>query len=487
MTGRFWFIVGSQHLYGPEALAEVARNARTVADGLNQSGRLPVAVECRDICTTSDEVTAVCRAAAADDTCLGVIVWMHTFSPAKMWLTGLQALAKPLLHLHTQLEAAVPWPSIDMDFMNLHQSAHGGREFGHACARVGLARRVVVGHWQTDRVLDEVALWMRAAIGKAALAATKVARFGDNMRHVAVTDGDKVAAQMTFGTQVDYYAIGDLVQAIGDVSGAAIAETVAAIEADYALAPELQAGGARRYQLETEARIECGLREFLRSGGYTAFTDTFEDLHGLPQLPGLAVQRLMADGFGFGAEGDWKTAALLRAAKVMATGLPGGTSFMEDYTYDLAEGAMGVLGAHMLEVCPSISAERPQVECHPLGIGGKDDPLRLVFTAAAGAAVNLSLIDLGDRFRLVINPVTAETPPAHAPNLPVARAWWQPLPDLPTAAAAWIYAGGAHHTVFSQALTAEHAGELAAMCGWETAVIDGQTDLARLRQQLQAS
>lgn len=447
-----WLLVGSQHLYGPAALDVVRQNAQAVADGLNRSGLLPLPVVGKGICTTSDEITTACRTAAADPRCAGVIVWMHTFSPAKMWLAGLKSLQKPLLHLHTQFQEKLPWSTIDMDFMNLHQAAHGDREFGHGCTRVGIKRTVVVGHWQAKRVQEEIATWQRAALGVSILASTKVARIGDNMRSVAVTEGDKVAAQLALGLEVHGYGIGDLVASIAAVEPAALSKTLEEIDASYDLMPCLRKGGARRASLETEARVEIGLERFLVERGCTAVTTTFEDLHGLSQLPGLAIQRLMARGYGFGAEGDWKTAALVRTLKVMATGLSGGCSFMEDYTYDLTEGSWLVLGAHMLEVCPTIASARPSLEIHPLGIGSKADPLRLVFDGAAGPAVNASLIDLGDRFRLILNQVEAIAPPQPLPRLPVARAVWRPLPDLPRAAAAWIQAGGAHHTAYTQAL-----------------------------------
>jgi L-arabinose isomerase len=465
-TATTWFIVGSQHLYGEAVLAQIAENAATVTAGLHSGTELPTPVVFKGLCTTAEEILAVCRAASADDDCIGVIAWMHTFSPAKMWIGGLQALGKPLLHLHTQFAAALPWASIDMDYMNLHQAAHGCREFGHICTRLGIPRTVVVGHWQQLDVQQQIADWQRAAIGRQAMHRIKVARFGDNMRNVSVTDGDKVAAQMQFGLRVDGFGIGDLVASMAAVAPTEVESCCQEILASYTVAEELRPGGPRHAALREEARIECGLRSFLENGGYSAFTDTFEDLHGLSQLPGLAVQRLMEQGDGFGAEGDWKTAALLRCSKIMAAGLPGGCSFMEDYTYDFGAAA-SVLGAHMLEVCPSIAASQPRVEIHPLGIGGKNDPVRLVFDGAAGPAVNASLIDLGDRFRLVLNAVEARLPDQQLPHLPVARALWKPLPNLAEAAKGWILAGGAHHTVYSQALRCDHFAAWAAMCGIE--------------------
>ena len=408
---------------------------------------------------------------------------MHTFSPAKMWLGGLRILGKPVLHLHTQFNPDLPWKSIDMDFMNLNQSAHGDREFGHLAARIGLKRKVVVGHWQDREVLSGLSTWSRAAAGWHESQRLKVARFGDNMREVAVTEGDKVEAQARFGYSVNGYGVGDLAAGIRQVSDAEEASLVAEYDDRYSVAEPLRPGGERRQALKDAARIELGLRAFLQNGGFGAFTDTFQDLHGLSQLPGIAVQRLMEDGYGFGAEGDWKTAALVRTMKVMAAGLPGGTSFMEDYSYDL-EAAPKVLGAHMLEICPSIASSTPSLEIHPLSIGGKADPVRLVFTAPAGAAVNASLVQVGSRFRMIVNEVDVIDPPEPLPNLPVARAVWAPRPNLRTAAAAWIYAGGAHHTGFSQALSTEHLEDLAEMADLEFLIIDSTTDLRRFRNEL---
>ena len=392
---------------------------------------------------------------------------MHTFSPAKNWIAGLTALRVPLLHFHTQYNRDIPWSEIDMDFMNLNQAAHGDREFGFMMSRLRLRRKVVVGHWRDADAQAQIGVWMRAAAAWRETGSIKVARFGDNMRDVAVTEGDKVAAQAQFGYQVNGYGIGDLVAVVDQVSDAEIDALTAAYDDEYRMSADLRVGGARHDAVREAARIELGLSQFLRDGGFSAFTTTFEDLHGLAQLPGLAVQRLMAAGYGFGAEGDWKTAALLRSLKAMAEGLPGGTSFMEDYTYHFHPDKMAVLGAHMLEICPSIAAERPSLEVHPLGIGGKADPARLVFNTAAGPALNASLIDMGERFRLIVNTVDVIEPEAALPKLPVARALWQPHPNLPIGAAAWIYAGGAHHTVFSQALSAEHLYDFAEMAGVE--------------------
>jgi L-arabinose isomerase len=466
-----WFLTGSQHLYGPETLEQVADDARKVVDGLNASGALPVQVVFKPVLTTPDEVTRTLADADHSAQCVGVVAWMHTFSPAKMWIKGLSHLKTPLCHLHTQFHRDIPWSSIDMDYMNLHQSAHGDREFGHACTRLGVRRKIVVGHWDTPDVRDRLAAWQRAAAAWADAQQLKVARIGDNMRQVAVTEGDKVEAELVFGYAVHGYGVGDLVAFVNDASDADVDDLCAAYDADYAMADELKPDGPRRQSLRDAARIELGLRAFLADVGADAFTDTFENLHGLEQLPGIAAQRLMADGVGFGAEGDWKHSALVRAAKVMADGLPGGTSFMEDYVYHLDPDCQAVLGAHMLEICPSVAADTPRCQVHPLGIGGKDDPVRLVFDAPAGPAVNASVVDLGDRFRLVLNEVDVIDPIESLPNLPVARALWKPRPDLPRAAARWIEAGGAHHTAFSQALTSEHFEDFARIAGVELVTI----------------
>ncbi|WP_168566689.1 L-arabinose isomerase [Crateriforma spongiae] len=479
-----WFVTGSQHLYGDEALRQVAANGQSVVDGLVGDGRLPVSLVFKPIVTTPDAITRLCRDADADPRCIGLVCWMHTFSPAKMWIAGLSGLTKPIAHLHTQFNAELPWSTIDMDFMNLNQSAHGGREFGHICARLNVPRKVIVGHWQDPSVQERLAIWMRAASGRDEMRNLRVARIGDNMRQVAVTEGDKVEAQRVFGTEINGYGIGDLVDCVNQVTDSDADALAAEYEQAYQLDPSLQRDGQKRQSLLDAAKQELGLRSFLQSVGAMALTDTFEDLHGLQQLPGLAIQRLMADGYGFGAEGDWKTSALLRAIKVMADGLDGGTSFMEDYTYHFQGDDSLCLGAHMLEICPSIAADQPRCEIHPLGIGGKSDPVRLVFTAPAGPAVNVALTDMGDRFRLLVNEVETVTPPHDLPNLPVARALWKPLPDLRTAAAAWIYAGGPHHTVFSQAVGSEMIEDFADMIGVECRFIDADTSLRSFKQTL---
>lgn len=479
-----WFVVGSQHLYGPEALEQVAANGRTIAQALNDSQKLPVKIEFKPIVTTPEEVYNVCQEANSAANCIGLICWMHTFSPAKMWIAGLSALQKPFVQLHTQFNAAIPWATIDMDFMNLNQTAHGGREFGYIGARMKLARKVVVGHWQDEEVLARLNAWQRAAAAWHDAQGAKFVRFGDNMREVAVTEGNKVSAQMQFGYSVNGFGVGDLVAYVNDVSETAVSDLIAIYEQEYTLAPTLQSNGSQRQALRDAARIELGMRAFLEAGGFKGYTDTFEDLHGLKQLPGVASQRLMADGYGFGAEGDWKTAALLRAMKVMSAGLEGGTSFMEDYTYHFSPSGDKVLGAHMLEICPSIANGKPFLEIHPLGIGGKEDPVRLVFDSQTGPAINASIIDLGSRFRLIVNTVDVVPTDEPLPKLPVARALWIPQPNLKVAAAAWILAGGAHHTGFSLSLTTEHMEDFAEMAGIEYLLIDESTTIPQFKKEL---
>ena len=476
---EIWFVTGSQHLYGPEALARVAENSQNVAKSLSAEATIPFKVVFKPVLTTAEEVRALCREANNAEKCIGLVLWMHTFSPAKMWISGLSSLVKPILHFHTQFNRELPWSSIDMDFMNLNQAAHGDREFGFLTARLKLARKVVVGFWQDPETIAEIAAWTRAAAGWHESQRLKVARFGDNMREVAVTEGNKVSAEVQLGYSVNGYGVGDLVVRMNEVTDAEVDRLVAEYRESYSIAKEHD----RIDALREAARIELGLRAFLEDGNFGAFTDTFQDLHGIGQLPGIATQRLMADGYGFGGEGDWKTAALVRTMKVMAHALPGGTSFMEDYTYDFS-GTPKVLGSHMLEVCPSIAAGKPSLEVHPLGIGGKADPVRLVFTAPSGPAVVASMIDIGDRFRLIVNEVDVVQPDEPLPKLPVARAVWLPKPSLKVAAAAWIYAGGAHHTGFSQALTTEHMEDFAEIAGIELIVIDGETRLRELRRQL---
>ncbi len=480
---EIWFITGSQHLYGPETLERVAANSRSIAASLDGEQALPVRVVWKPVLTTADQILALCREANNAEDCVGLVLWMHTFSPAKMWIAGLTALRKPFLHLHTQFNRELPYSSIDMDFMNLNQAAHGDREFGFITARLRLARKVVVGYWKDPETVAEIGSWVRAALGWGESQHLKVARFGDNMRNVAVTEGDKVEAQKVFGYTVSGYGIGDLTDRMAEFSDEEVKELVSEYREQYTIAKEHE----RADSLAVAARIELGLRAFLTEGGFGAFTDTFEDLHGMGQLPGIATQRLMASGFGFGGEGDWKTAALVRIMKVMAEGLPGGTSFMEDYTYDFASGDGGestVLGSHMLEICPSIAAGKPTLEVHPLGIGGKADPVRLVFTSPAGPAVVASVVDMGSRFRMIVNEIDVITPKQDLPKLPVARTLWLPKPNLKVAAAAWIYAGGAHHTGFSQALTTEHLADFAEIAGIELVRIDAETRIPQLRREL---
>jgi L-arabinose isomerase len=476
---EIWFVTGSQHLYGPETLAQVAKNSQQISASLDAEASIPFKIVFKPVLTTPEQIRALCREANNQSHCIGLVLWMHTFSPAKMWIAGLSSLTKPFLHLHTQFNRELPWSSIDMDFMNLNQAAHGDREFGFITARMRLARKVVVGFWQDPETIAEIAAWTRAAVGWHESQNLKVARFGDNMRDVAVTEGNKVSAEIQLGYSVNAYGVGDLVARIDQITDAATDKLITEYREQYSIAKQHD----RPEALRVAAKIELGLRAFLEEGGFGAFTDNFQDLHGLGQLPGIAVQRLMADGYGFGGEGDWKTAALVRTMKVMAQGLPGGTSFMEDYTYDFS-GTPKILGSHMLEVCPSIAEEKPSLEVHPLGIGGKADPVRLVFTAPSGPAVVASLIDLGDRFRLIVNEVDVIQPEQSLPNLPVARAVWLPKPNLKVAAAAWIYAGGAHHTGFSQALTMEHMEDFAEIAGVELIVIDAETRLRELRRQL---
>jgi L-arabinose isomerase len=481
---ELWLVAGSQHLYGDEILTVVDDHARVIAAALDADEAIPVRVTAKPRLTTPEEVRGFATAANQSARCIGVIAWMHTFSPAKMWISGLRDLQKPLLHLHTQFNRELPWSDIDMDFMNLHQSAHGDREFGHIATRLNLPRAVVVGHWQDGHVAHRIGSWTRATIGLAELRTLKVARFGDNMRHVAVTEGDKVEAEIRLGVSVNTYSVNDLVDVVNGIPNSDVDSLMATYSDEFVLADQLTAGGSKRSSLVEAARIELGLRAFLDAGGHAAFTDTFEDLGGLRQLPGIAAQRMMRDGYGFAGEGDWKTAALVRVMKAMSEGLSGGTSFMEDYTYDFTSGAEAVLGAHMLEVCPSIAATKPTCEVHPLGIGSRDDPVRLVFTAPAGPAIVVALVDLGARFRLLVNPVDVIDPPHPLPKLPVAHALWRPRPNLATAAEAWILTGGPHHTCLSYALGAEHITELAELLRVELVTIDDRTDVVPFRQQL---
>ncbi|NIG32566.1 L-arabinose isomerase [Pantoea sp. ICBG 828] len=485
MEQKVWFVIGTQHLYGAETLRQVEQHARQVMDGLNQAGTLPVPLELKPLVKSPDEALALCREANHDSQCVGIITWLHTFSPAKMWIGGLSILHKPLLQFHTQFNAEIPWDSMDMDFMNLNQTAHGGREFGFIGARMGLQHSVVTGHWQDKTSQQRIARWINAALAKQASQQLKVARFGDNMREVAVTEGDKVAAQIQFGYAVNGWGVGDLVEVVNSVSDGDVNALVDEYESQYLFSAAASVNGDKRQNVLDAARIELGLKRFLDSEGCKAFTTNFQTLHGMTQLPGLAVQRLMAQGYGFAGEGDWKTAALLHILKVQAGTRAGGTSFMEDYTYHFAPGNELVLGSHMLEVCPSIAKEqKPLIDVQFLGIGGKADPARLIFSTPAGRAVNASVIDMGDRFRLLVNVVDTIEQPQALPKLPVARALWRAQPSLATASEAWILAGGAHHTVFSQALDVEDMYLYGELHGIEVLVIDDETRLPAFKDAL---
>ena len=479
-----WFVTGSQHLYGEETLKQVDEHSATIADTLNASKHIPVQVIFKPVVKTPEEIFNLINAANNDASCIGIITWMHTFSPAKMWINGLKILRKPMLHLHTQFNRDIPWSTIDMDFMNLNQSAHGDREFGFIMSRMRMNRKVVAGHWQDQEVQKKINIWALAAAGWQDWQGARFCRFGDNMRQVAVTEGDKVEAERKFGYSVNTYGIGDLVAVINKVKNAAIDDLIAVYNKEYKLAPSLKKGGKQYESLRDAAKIEIGMRTFLEQGGFKGYTDTFEDLHGMKQLPGIASQRLMAEGYGFGGEGDWKTSALVRAMKVMGSGLPGGNSFMEDYTYHFEPKNNLVLGSHMLEICPSIAGDKPSCEIHPLGIGGKEDPVRLVFSAKAGPALNASIVDMGNRFRLLVNEVEAVKPVKALPKLPVARVLWKPMPDMVTGCSAWILAGGAHHTCYSQNLSSEGLEDFAEMAGIEFVLIGKNTNLYQFKNEL---
>jgi len=483
-TFEVWMLTGSQTLYGEVVLAQVASQSRQVAAELQGASDIPVTVVWKPVLTTREAIYTTMLEANAADNVIGVIAWMHTFSPAKMWIAGLDALRKPLLHLHTQANAELPWATIDFDFMNLNQAAHGDREFGYIETRLGVARTTVVGHVSDPAVTARISTWCRAAAGRAASRSMRVARFGDNMRFVAVTEGDKTEAELVFGAQVNTWSVNELADRVHAASAAHIDALVADYVRLYDVAPELLPGGTRHESLRYGASIEVGLRAFLDEGGFSAFTTSFEDLGALRQLPGLAVQRLMADGYGFGAEGDWKTAIMVRVACVMGAGLPGGASLMEDYTYHPVLGEELTLGAHMLEVSPSLTAARPRLEVHPLGIGGKEDPVRLVFTADPGPAVVVALSDMRDRFRMVVNVVENVPLPAPMPLLPVGHAVWRSAPDFTTAAAAWLAAGAAHHTAMSTQVGADAFRDFAQMTGIEVLVIDADTTLAEFEREM---
>lgn len=473
----FWFITGSQHLYGEETLKQVAKDSSEIATELDNT--LPCNVIFKPTVTTPDEITAMCIAANNDSECAGIITWMHTFSPSKMWINGLKILNKPMLHLHTQYNRDIPWDSIDMDFMNLNQAAHGDREHGFIGTRLRLKRKVISGYWKDEETQKRIEIWMRAAIGAAESKKLKIARLGDNMREVAVTEGDKVEAQIQFGWSVNGYGMGDFVKLVNEVTSAEVNELISEYQNSFEVKSE------NLENIKEQAKYEIALKKFMEKGNFGAFTTTFEDLHGLKQLPGLASQRLMQAGYGFGPEGDWKTAALVRIFKLMSIGLKGGTSLMEDYTYHLEKGREAILGSHMLEICPSIADGKPKLEVHPLGIGGKEDPARLVFDGKEGKAICVTLIDMGDRFRMIVNEVEAIKPYYDMPKLPVARVMWKPLPDFKTATESWIYAGGAHHTAMTYDLTAEHLRDFAEMMDIELIVIDKDTKIETLKKELQ--
>jgi L-arabinose isomerase len=483
MTPRIWFLTGSQGLYGPETLDQVADQSQQIQRMLS-AGSISAEIVGKPVLTSKDAIRTVMLEANADPDVVGVIAWMHTFSPAKMWITGLDALRKPLLHLHTQLNVTLPWSSIDMDFMNLNQAAHGDREFGYIQTRLSVARKTIAGHASDPTVVSRIDAWARAATGLAHLRGLRLARFGDNMRDVAVTEGDKVEAELRFGLSVQAYGVNDLVKMVDGAGESDIDALVAEYDEAYELVPELRKDGERHDSLRYAARIEAGLRQFLTEGGFGAFTTNFEDLGGLRQLPGLAVQRLMAEGYGFGGEGDWKTSALLAAVKAMGTGTGRGTSFMEDYTYHFGPGEQKILGAHMLEVCPTIASAKPKAEIHPLGIGDREDPVRLVFDANPGPAVVIGMVDLGDRFRFVANQVEVVPPDEPLPKLPVARAVWKPAPSLGTSAESWLTAGGPHHTVLTQAVGAEALRDFAEMARTELVLIDENTTTSDFSDRL---
>jgi L-arabinose isomerase len=484
---ELWFLTGSQNLYGQETLNQVDDHVTQIVNHLNDHKVGIVKIVKKDVVTTPETITKVCHEANANENCIGIITWMHTFSPAKMWIRGLNNVRKPICHLHTQYNDAIPWDEIDMDFMNLNQSAHGDREFGYIMTRMKKRRKVVVGHWKDKIVWAKINKWSRVCLGWHEMQSLKVARIGDNMREVAVTEGDKVGAQIKFGMAVNGFDTSDVLKYINAVNEADLAALIEEYEESYHLAKSMQKGGDQRNSLKDAAKIELGLRRFLEEGNFGAFTDTFENLDGFTQLPGIASQRLMQAGYGFGAEGDWKTAAMLRCAKTMSIGMEGGTSFMEDYTYHFARPKSLVLGAHMLEICPSIARDKPSCEIHPLAIGGKADPVRLVFNAMSGPAVNISLIDIGSRFRLIVNEVESIVAENDLPKLPVARVLWDAKPNLDIAATAWILAGGAHHTVYSQSIDTEFMEDFAEIAGIELLVIDNDTKIRNFKNLINSN
>lgn len=481
---EIWFITGSQHLYGEETLRLVDEHSKIIAESFNNSAQISLRVIFKPVVKTPEEILSICREANNTQNCVGIITWMHTFSPSKMWINGLKALQLPLLHLHTQFNRDIPFAEIDMDFMNLNQSAHGDREFGFMLSRMKINRKVVVGHWQNPSVIEQINQWSRVAVAKYKMQTMKVARFGDNMRYVGVTDGDKVAAEMKFGFSVNTHSVGDLVQVISQISDSEIESLIKEYESTYQMMSSLAKGGTMRSSLFEAAKIELGLKAFLEDGGFSAYTNTFEDLHGMRQLPGIGSQRMMAAGHGYGGEGDWKTSAMVHIMKVMASGMKGGNSFMEDYTYHFDPQNSMVLGSHMLEICPSITNGIIKCEVHPLGIGGKEDPVRLVFDGSAGSALNVSLVDMGNRFRLIVNEVEAVEITQEFPKLPTARALWKPQPNMEVGLQAWLLAGGAHHTAYSQNITTEYLEDFAEMFDIELVVIDKNTTIRSLKNEL---
>ncbi len=479
-----WFITGSQHLYGPKTLQQVDADSSKIVEEFNASGKFPVTIVFKPVVKTPNEILDICVQASSDKNCIGIITWMHTFSPAKMWIAGLKALTKPYMHLHTQFNRDLPWKEIDMDYMNLHQSAHGGREYGFISARMRKNRKVVVGHWQDEKIQDQVSAWCRTAIGWNESQGLKIARFGDNMREVAVTEGDKVEAQIKFGWQIAAYGVGDLVEYVDKVTEEEVDALYAEYETIYQVADNCKPGQEYHENVREQARYEIALKRFMVDGDFGAFTSNFENLTGLAQLPGLASQRLMAAGYGFGGEGDWKQAGLLRILKTMSEGMEGGSSFMEDYTYHLDPANEAVLGAHMLEICPSIAAAKPRLEVHPLGIGGKDAPARLIFESATGDAMNVTLIDMGNRFRIIVNTLDVIEPLEAMPKLPVASAFWKAHPNLEDGAKAWIYAGGTHHSAFTLALTPDYIETFAEYADVEYVLIDKDTKVPEFKKEL---
>ena len=488
-TGRdykFWFCTGSQDLYGEECLRKVAEHSAKIVEGLNASGRLPFEVVLKPTLIDPATIRRTLNEANEDGECAGVITWMHTFSPAKMWILGLKEYRKPLCHLHTQFNEEIPYDTIDMDFMNENQSAHGDREFGHMVSRMGIERKIIVGHWANAEVQEKIGSWMRTAIGILESSHIRVCRIGDNMNNVAVTEGDKVEAEVKFGWEIDHYCVNDAVEYVNAVSGGDVNALVEEYYSKYQILLEGRDPEEFRAHVAAQAKIEIGLEKFLEDGDYHAIVTHFGMLGGLQQLPGLAIQRLMEKGYGFGGEGDWKTAAMVRLMKIMAAGVPGakGTSFMEDYTYNLVPGKEGILQAHMLEVCPSIAEGPISIKVQPLSMGNREDPARLVFTSKTGPAVATSLVDLGNRFRLIINAVDCKKCEKEMPKLPVATAFWTPQPDLATGAQAWILAGGAHHTAFSYDLTVDQMVDWAAAMGIESVVIDKDTTIRNFKNEL---